>query len=264
MQLITSIRTFDCSYEFIEFLTTDYVYQIEKHLKMKLLSMTTGKHKIAKRPHFHITMLWDILGNKCYFNWEDQLRRLNNSGKIGYPTKEVASKVDAGMPPSKTSAVTFCYENGVQTKQKKKQHQFSQSAMMYPLKEYKCFKDIPTEYCLGYSDDMLEQFRKAANLIYEPIGKRYINEELKQLREKELKDNLYSYLDEVLKSSPDLEALKSNPRDLIFEIKIQILNHHKVNETSFRMNLLDDQALNYAFKKNLLDNHSIITNFSRY
>ena len=222
---------------------TQYVHQFCRAIdEINYLGemLIVGKHRISKRPHTHIHFIVDSGTSKIYKILESRLRRT----KALLPSKHVVKynlsiNYDDGEPDKKGHMFDIC------------------NVCSYPVKEYDT-KDAMVDDLLyievGYvwnkisNDDLFDHYRILGNKKWK-ASEKYRDEKYKNTQ-KEFKEGLYNYLDQVIIScSQELTDVEAMVRYVVKHV----LAHYKNNAKCFNPMQLKAQALNYLYFTDKID-----------
>jgi len=207
-------------------------------LKYKKIAQTYGVHSLASREHYHVYTLWDVSGCKC-------LKTLDKPFHKYKKTLNLAKQIKISL--------SFCY-NKVAYRSNPK-HNFRIFAMAYAYKEYASFNEIDIEKQFNLSDQAMEELREYSNAMFTDACNKRKKEEDKKKEQETKKQQLYEHL--------DIKTQYMNYETLLMSVKIrdivrETLIYKKINNDSFRLNDLKNQAVNYLYNRGKVSEDDII------
>jgi len=202
---------------------------------------TYGIHRNAERLHLHLHSINDIKNNKIFkgSGLASKIKRLACVKSALLIHKEFVA------PEMKISTN---YDDAVDYDVVK--------ILAYPLKEYdtnaSMAKEVNIEACFNVTDHQLEELRKYSHKLYQSQKNAFEKKEIKKSK----KEDLYSHLDNVIVTTniPDIYG----EMDLLMRYTIkQILLYYKMNNKNFSIHQLKNQAVNYLYFKDIIDETQI-------
>lgn len=232
-KVLLSLTIFDEDIILCPFLQT-----IANLTKYKIHKKTTGVHRQANRVHRHLMIIYDIENNRQYKSFNKKCQNIWKSIEM---YKDIPLKA------------TFTYNNnGFKSNPK---HQYDESCLMYPFKEYPHDNDIEYDYQKGFLYEELHEMRATAHAKWmETLATKQLKEKKKD-ESQHKKLQLYKYLNQkthYMRTSSITHDRK------IRETVVLILEYKHQIDDSFRLYDLKNLAVNYLWKHNLISHFEIL------
>lgn len=214
---------------------------LRNELNYTILKHNMGIHRQSKNLHSHLTYVCDTQEQKTYKILNDKIKRSKSF-------KNINNKI----------YITFKYSSDENYDEFK--------ALAYNLKEYATYEDMMQDYKFHETINIevtkeLEELRKYGNEQFMISQKHKFDKENKDKEKNDLKKNMYKYLtDEIneggmtFSDQVDLNLMTHYVR----YICKHILQFYKQNNKSFSIAHLKNQALNFLYNNDYINEEQII------
>lgn len=250
-KLLLTLTIFTDDVELITYMATEYIDQLTKILKYKVISQTSGQHKEASRTHFHIMYNIMIEEGKMYKTLNQTLIR--NHNKLTFPSKKLADQFN-----ETEIKISFIHE-GETKKLKSKVIQYGETFMRYVFKEYTHRDQIIMEHQRNIEPEILESYRKQAHQEWLVIKQKREQQTLNEIQAKDDHMRMKEFIIKGIEKLGDYATITDKiekTMELIWTYKTDM---YKVGHVkSVRVASIEDQAISFLVFNNYIEPTEIV------